>query len=152
MTSHAIPVPNPAARLADSPGKVRADPACPGPRRPVLAASRASISSPAASATPASSSAVSSSRPGGGAHDSGSQYSCGPSDGSSSSWHSRSSHASRSAAVIGSRSSQAGSSSRPGSAGAGTEGMDHIRPAEVLFFEHNTVNSLKPPVSYHYFE
>ena len=52
ITSHAIPVPNPAARLADSPGKTRADPACPGPRRPVLAASRASISSAAASRDP----------------------------------------------------------------------------------------------------
>ena len=84
--------------------------------------------------------------PGGGALDSGSQYSCGASDGSSSWAHSRSSHASRSAAVIGSRSSQAGSPSRPGSAGAGTEGMDHIRSAEVLFFEHDTVSNPRLPV------
>src|SRR6185437_12328279 len=119
--------------------------ACPGPRRPVLAASSASPSSAAAAATPASSSAVSSSSPGGGAHDSGSQYSCGASDGSSSCAHRRSSHASRSPAVTGSRSSQAGSSSRPGSAGAGTEGIDHIRSAEVLFFEHDTVSNLRLP-------
>src|SRR6185437_11090282 len=152
MTSHAIPVPNPAARLADSPGNTCADPACPGPRRPVLAASSASISSAAASRTPASSSAVSSSCPGGGVHDSGSQYSCGASDGSSSCAHSRSSHASRSAAVIGSRSGQAGSSSRPGSAGAGTEGMDHIRSAGVLFFEHDTVSDLRLPACIQCFE
>ena len=105
--------PRSARRLSDSPGKTRAEPAWPGPRLPVLAASRAIISSAAASRIPASSSAVSSSCPGGGAHDSGSQYSCGASDGSSSWAHSRSSHASRSAAVIGSRSSPAGSPSHP---------------------------------------
>jgi hypothetical protein len=50
---HAIPVPNPAARLADSLGRPRAEAARPGPRRPI-AASSASISSAAASAIPAS--------------------------------------------------------------------------------------------------
>ena len=77
MTSSTRPVPNAAALLADSPGNLRAEPGWPGPRRPVLAASRASISSAAAWRIPASSCAVSSSWPGGGALASGSQYSWG---------------------------------------------------------------------------
>ena len=97
---------------------------------------------------PASSAAVSSSCPGGGAADPGSQYSCGASDGSSSCAHSRSSHASRSAAVIGSGRDQAGSSSHSGSGGAGTEGMNHVRSAEVLFFEHDSVFNLELPAPY----
>src|SRR6266487_1748191 len=59
-----IPGPNDAARLDDSPGKVRAEPGWPGPRRPVVAALTASSSSAAASSIPASSSARSSASPG----------------------------------------------------------------------------------------
>jgi hypothetical protein len=141
-----------AAGLDDSPGNTRAEPGWPGPRRPVVAASTASRSSLAAWLTPESSAPVSSSCHGGGAQDSGSQYSCGSSNGSSSCSHSQSSHASRSAAVIGSRSSQAGSPSRPGSPGAGTEGMNHIRSAEGLFFEYDTANSPRSPVLSIHFE
>ena len=57
-TSKTIPGPNAAAGLDDWPGKTRAEPGCPGPRRPVLAASTASRSSAAAWRIPASSSAV----------------------------------------------------------------------------------------------
>ena len=115
-TSSDIPGPNAAAGLDDSPGKIRAEPGWPGPRRPVVAASTASRSSAAAWRTSASSSAVSGAK---------SSYSSG--SGGSSNSHTRSSHASRSSAVAGSRSSQARSSSRPGSAGTGSAGMNHIR-------------------------
>ena len=54
----ASPAPNAAAGLDDSPGKIRAEPGWPGPRRPVVAASTASSSSAAASRISASSSAV----------------------------------------------------------------------------------------------
>ena len=57
-TSKTIPGPNAAAGLDDSPGKTRAEPGWPGPRRPELAASTASSSSAAASRISASSSAV----------------------------------------------------------------------------------------------
>ena len=57
-TSKTIPGPNAAAGLDDSPGKIRAEPGWPGPRRPVLAASTASSSSAAACRISASSSAV----------------------------------------------------------------------------------------------
>ena len=53
-----MPGPNAAAGLADSPGNTRAEPGCPGPRRPVEAAFAASSSSAAASSISASSSAV----------------------------------------------------------------------------------------------
>ena len=99
-----------------SAGVSEAEPGCPGPRRPVVAAWTASRSSAAAWRTSASSSGVS-----------GSKSSHSSSSGGSSCSHTRSSHSSRSAAVTGSRSSQARSSSRPGSAGTGSAGMNHIR-------------------------
>ena len=58
-TSSAIPGPNPAAGLDDSPGNTRAEPGWPGPRRPEPAAPTASRSSVAASSISASSSRVS---------------------------------------------------------------------------------------------
>jgi len=130
-TSSGIPGPNDAAELADSPGKTRAEPGWPGPRRPVVAAFTASSSSAAASRISASSSAVSGSK---------SPYSSSSSRWPSSCSQSRSRDASRSCAVIGSRSSQARSSSRPGSAGAGDAGMDH-HPSwgrGGCFSEHNS--------------
>src|SRR5271166_5100785 len=113
ITSSASPMPNAAARLPDSPGKTRAEPGWPGPRRPayaVIAASapvvpdRAPFAAARASASvaapmPAISSGLSSSSPGGGGP-SGSGYSSG-SNGSSCP-ASASSHASRSSSVIGS--------------------------------------------------
>ena len=80
VTSSASPLPNAAARLLDSPGKIRAEPGWPGPRRPAIAAIAASApvvpdraAFAAAWASPsvappisAISSAVSSSAPGGG--------------------------------------------------------------------------------------
>jgi hypothetical protein len=56
--SSGIPGPNPAAELDDWPGKIRAEPGWPGPRRPVVAASTASSSSAPASRISASSSDV----------------------------------------------------------------------------------------------
>ena len=123
-TSSTIPGPNAAAGLADSPGNTRAEPGCPGPRRPVEAAFAASSSSAAASSIPASSSEVK-----------GSKFSSSSSSpGPWSSSHRRSRDASNSAAVTGSRSSQARSSSRPGSAGTGDGSMNHDRSEEGLFY------------------
>ena len=61
-TSSGIPGPNPAAGLDDWPGKTRAEPGWPGPRRPVVAASTASSSSAAASRISASSPEVNGSK------------------------------------------------------------------------------------------
>ena len=74
------------------------------------------------------------------------------SDGSSSCPHSQSSHARCFWGLTGSRSGQAGSPPRPGSPGAGTEGMNHVRSAKGLFSEHNSVNSPGSPALPVHFE
>ena len=126
-TSSGIPGPNPAAGLDDSPGKTRAEPGWPGPRRPVAAASTASSSSSAASRISASSSGVSGSK---------SPNSSGP---GGSSWsQTRSSPASSSAAVIGSGRDQAGSSSHSGSAGTGSGGMYHHPFGMIISIEYDS--------------